>query len=122
MAKMNNQDSKTGSPQKDCNSVARKEIKIQDTNDLMQMLQVCTTNINKLEYSGNKKMTRENSPVKKQDVFEVDLSKTCSPQTIKKKEEEQANIVKESIENPMQSPDKPSSDAEDFKSIPTDNS
>ena len=38
MAKMNNYDSKTGSPQKDNSSVVRKGVGIQETNDLMAML------------------------------------------------------------------------------------
>jgi hypothetical protein len=40
---------------------------------------VCTTNINKIEYSGSKKKAKEVSPLRRQEIYEVDLSRTCSP-------------------------------------------
>jgi len=114
LAKINKLNSQEPSPQKE-QSASRKEYKIQETTDLMAMLQACTQNINKLEFS-NKKSKESPEKIQEKDeeehvhredekIFEVDLSRTCSPQKLREaREESPVQVIPVQSPSPSQPP------------------
>jgi hypothetical protein len=119
LAKLHCLNSKEISPNKDTNSITRKDIKVQETTDLMAMLQACNENIQKIEYSGKKnqpspeKVEEEEEKdgdevhqiTEEEKVYQVDLSRTCSPRALaemEKKEEDEVIPVEHEEFKPVE--------------------